>query len=200
VSRQHPHWRLEFEQTLPDLREADIGGSGFAITGYEVQPDLGDAAALGRLRQRLAQRGQKLMLDYVPNHTGLDHPWVQQHPEYFMAGTAAMLDQKPQNYVRVTSQEGEVVLAHGQDPYFPGWPDTLQLDYSHAATREAMARELQQIACQCDGVRCDMAMLDKRLYDRLRFFHQGQFEGRKRRLARAAGAGGRAGPVDGGVL
>jgi len=51
------------------------------------------------------------------------------------------------------------VLAHGRDPYFPGWPDTLQLNYRHRGLREAMAHTLEDIAQQCDGVRCDMAML-----------------------------------------
>jgi len=51
------------------------------------------------------------------------------------------------------------VLVHGRDPYFPGWPDTLQLNYGNPATQEAMIGELLKIAGQCDGVRCDMAML-----------------------------------------
>ena len=77
VSRSNPEWRKEFEETLPDLREQDIAGSGFAITGYSVPPELGGDAALARLRDRLRTRGLKLMLDFVPNHTALDHPWAQ---------------------------------------------------------------------------------------------------------------------------
>ena len=52
-----------------------------------------------------------------------------------------------------------MVLAYGRDPYFPGWPDTLQLNYGNPAMQEAMIGELVRIAGQCDGVRCDMAML-----------------------------------------
>ena len=52
-----------------------------------------------------------------------------------------------------------MILAHGRDPYVPGWPDTLQLNYGNPATQEAMAGELIRIAGQCDGLRCDMAML-----------------------------------------
>ncbi|MBP1597278.1 MAG: Alpha-amylase precursor [Acidobacteria bacterium] len=159
VSRSNPEWRREFQETLPDLREEDIAGSGFAITGYTVHPDLGGDAALGRLRARLRQRGMKLMLDFVPNHTGLDHPWVETHPEHYIPGTEAELQQAPQNHTRVKCQRGELILAHGRDPYFPGWPDTLQLDYSNPATQKAMIGELLKIAGQCDGVRCDMAML-----------------------------------------
>ena len=51
------------------------------------------------------------------------------------------------------------MLAYGRDPYFSGWPDTLQLNYGNPATQEAMISELVKIAGQCDGVRCDMAML-----------------------------------------
>jgi hypothetical protein len=159
VSRANHEWRREFQETLPDLREEDIGGSGFAITGYTVHHQLGGAAALARLRQRLKQRGLRLLLDFVPNHMAPDHPWVEEHIEYFVQGSEHDLATAPQNYCRLDTAEGSRVLAYGRDPYFAGWPDTLQLDYSNPATQEAMTGELLKIAGQCDGVRCDMAML-----------------------------------------
>jgi glycosidase len=159
VSRANPEWRHEFEQTLTDLREEDIAGSGFAITGYTVHPELGGDAALARLRDRLRTRGLRLMLDFVPNHTALDHPWVEDHPEYYIPGTELDLTRAPQNYTWVKRMGGELLLAYGRDPYFAGWPDTLQLDYGNPATQAAMVGELLKIAGQCDGVRCDMAML-----------------------------------------
>jgi hypothetical protein len=159
VSRSNAEWRHEFEQTLPDLREEDIAGSGFAITGYTVHPDLGGDAALARLRERLKQRGLRLMLDFVPNHTGLDHPWVEEHPEYYVSGTETDLARAPRNYTWAKRKGGDRLLAYGRDPYFAGWPDTLQLDYGNPATQEAMVGELLKISRQCDAVRCDMAML-----------------------------------------
>jgi len=60
VSRGHPEWRKEFQETLPDLREEDIGGSGFAIAGYTAHSNLGGDAALARLRERLRKRGLRL--------------------------------------------------------------------------------------------------------------------------------------------
>jgi len=159
VSRSTPEWRKEFEETLPDLREEDIAGSGFAITGYTVHSALGGDAALARLRDRLRARGLKLMLDFVPNHTAIDHPWAQIDPEYYVHGTEADLECAPQNFTRIARADGDVILAHGRDPYFPGWPDTLQLDYSNPTTQGAMIAALMKIANQCDGVRCDMAML-----------------------------------------
>jgi glycosidase len=159
VSRSNAGWRREFQETLPDLREEDIAGSGFAITGYTVHPGLGGDAALARLRERLGTRGLRLMLDFVPNHMAPDHPWVEQHPDYFVHGSDNDLANAPQNYCRVETSHGSLVLAYGRDPYFAGWPDTLQLDYSNPATQEAMIGELLRVAGQCDGVRCDMAML-----------------------------------------
>lgn len=159
VSRTHPGWRREFQETLPDLRDEDIPGSGFAITGYHVDSALSGDVGLARLRERLRQRGLKLMLDFVPNHMGLGHPWVEEHPEYFVSGSELDLARAPQNYTWAKRQSGDRLLAHGRDPYFDGWPDTLQLNYANPATQEAMIGELTRIAGQCDGVRCDMAML-----------------------------------------
>ena len=99
------------------------------------------------------------MLDFVPNHMGPDHPWVEDHPDYFVAGSESDLARAPQNYTRVKRQRGDLILAYGRDPYFAGWPDTLQLNYGNPATQVAMIGELVKIAGQCDGVRCDMAML-----------------------------------------
>jgi hypothetical protein len=159
VSRSNPDWRREFHETLSDLTDEDIPGSGFAITGYSVHEKLGGDAALARLRDRLKQRGLKLMLDFVPNHMGLGHPWVEDHPERFVDGTERDLARAPHNYTWVRRKRGDLLLAYGRDPYFAGWPDTLQLNYANPETQEAMIGELLKIAGQCDGLRCDMAML-----------------------------------------
>jgi len=159
ISRIHPELPKEYKQILPDLQEQDIGGSGFAISDYAVSPGLGGDAALARLRKRMGKRNLRLMLDFVPNHTALDHPWVQTHPEYYVAGTEADLAREPGNYIRLQRPEHDLILAHGRDPHFPGWSDTLQLDYSNRSTQQAMLAQLIQVSSLCDGVRCDMAML-----------------------------------------
>jgi len=159
ISRANPHWRREFEETLPDLKDDDIAGSGFAIQSYTVHRDLGGDAALARLRQRMQRRGLNLMLDFVPNHMAPDHPWVDEHPEFFVHGDETDAARSPQNYCRLQTKNGPLVLAYGRDPYFDGWPDTLQLDYGNPGLQRAMIGELERIAGQCDGVRCDMAML-----------------------------------------
>lgn len=140
ISRRNPEWRSGFEAALPDVQEEDIGGSCFAISSYNVADELGGNEALERLRERLQQRDLKLMLDFVPNHMAPDHPWTQSHPDYFIPGPDGVPEQ-------------------GRDPNYPGWPDTLQLDYGNPELQDAMMLELGRIASQCDGVRCDMAML-----------------------------------------
>src|SRR5262249_47827250 len=57
VSLSNAEWRREFQETLPDLHDEDIAGSGFAVTGYTAHQALGGAVALARLRERLRQRG-----------------------------------------------------------------------------------------------------------------------------------------------
>ena len=159
VSREHLEWRAEFQQVLPDFKQADICGSCFAITHYTVNSDFGGNQALERLYKRLHKRGLRLLLDFVPNHTALDHPWGQQHPEFYVRGNEDQLHREPQNYVRVEIAGKTTVLAYGRDPYFSGWPDTLQLNYAEPSLQEAMRLELLNVAAMCDGVRCDMAML-----------------------------------------
>jgi hypothetical protein len=157
VSRGNPAWQAEFRSALPDLTEGDICGSGFAISAYEVDEALGGKAALAAFRARLAARGLRLMVDFVPNHTALDHPWVRAHPDFYVQGSEQTLVAAAGNYCRVVTDQG---AAHpGPWAGSPGWPDTLQLNYANAALQAAQMAELATIAEQCDGVRCDMAML-----------------------------------------
>ena len=54
-----------------------------------------------------------------------------------MGGDAAKLEREPRNYFRAGEARRTRVLAHGRDPYFPGWPDTVQLDYRRAETQRS---------------------------------------------------------------
>jgi len=159
VSLSNPEWLEEYRQLLIDLCDDDVCGSCFAIKDYVVSDRMGGNAAIEHLRARLQQRGLKLMLDFVPNHMAPDHAWVQTHPDFFVQGTEALLAQEPQNYCRVPLPTGEAIFAYGRDPYFAGWPDTLQLNYGNPSLQTAMLGELLTVAQLCDGVRCDMAML-----------------------------------------
>jgi Alpha amylase, catalytic domain len=151
VSLENPEWKREFQQLLPDFSDQDVCGSSFAIRLYEVHSDFGGNSALERLRRRLDKRGIRLLLDFVPNHTAPDHPWVQQHPEYYVQGAEEQLAREPQNYTRVSLLGGPLVFAYGRDPYFAGWPDTLQLNYANSGLHEAMVAQLERISTMRDG-------------------------------------------------
>lgn len=136
-----------------ELSCSDIAGSPYAIHQYTVSEKLGGDSALAAFRAKLQHHGLKLILDFVPNHTALDHPWVKTHPDYFVTSRARRAGAiKPYRGAPIWYAHGH--CGHG----FP-WVDTLQLEYRNPALRAAMLRELETIAARCDGVRCDMAML-----------------------------------------
>jgi hypothetical protein len=144
-----------FERALPDFTTADVVGSPYCIRNYEVATELGGSNGLASARRELEQRGLKLILDFVPNHVAPDHVWASMHPEYFVRGSDEDLVRDPASFTRV----GGRVLANGRDPYFPAWPDVVQLNSFSPDLRAAVIETLGSIAEQCDGVRCDMAML-----------------------------------------
>ena len=145
----------DFRRALPDFRPQDNVGSPYCVRGYVVDDHLGGPKGLAHARQELAKRGLRLILDFVPNHVAPDHPWATDHPEYFIQGTTDDLRNDPASFI----QTERAVIACGRDPYFPAWPDVLQLNAFQPDLRNTVVETLSDIASQCDGVRCDMAML-----------------------------------------
>ncbi len=155
IALADPHLIESFRAALPDWTRDDVVGSPYCIRGYVVDRNLGGRAGLAAARSALADRGLAMILDFVPNHVAPDHPWTSAHPEYFIRGTAADLRTDPGSFIDVDG----TVLARGRDPNSPAWPDVLQLNVFSAALRDAVVETLRDIAGQCDGIRCDMAML-----------------------------------------
>ena len=145
----------DFHRALTDYTPADNVGSAYCVRNYIVDQHLGGPEALASARQMIAQRGLRLMLDFVANHVATDHPWVIEHPEYFVQGTPNELAQTSGEFF----DAGGTVIANGRDPYFAPWFDVAQLNAFSPTLRQAIAETLISIAEQCDGMRCDMAML-----------------------------------------
>jgi hypothetical protein len=146
--------RQAYSEALPDWTEDDVGPSPYAVADYRVSARLGGDEELARFREKLGSFGLKLILDFVPNHLGVDHPWARERPELFVQAPT----REPET-MAVDSASGRKYLAHGKDPNWGAWTDTVQIDYRRAEARAAMTGLLRQVANQCDGVRCDMAML-----------------------------------------
>ena len=147
--------REEFRRALPDVTLDDIAASPYCVRRYVADGRFGGRAGLALAREQLALRGIGLVLDFVPNHVARDHPWVVTNPERFIQGTPADLAADPDAFFR----SGPHVIACGRDPYFPPWSDVAQVNAFSPGLRAGSVEALCDIASQCDGVRCDMAML-----------------------------------------
>ena len=150
----HADLAAAYTKILPDWQPQDVSGSPYAIADYHVPAALGGDNGLKIFREQLNAIGIRLILDFVPNHLAMDHPWVTMQPELFVQSKSA----QPGTF-QVQTSSGTRWLANGKDPYFAPWTDTVQLDYRRADTWEVMRELLQSVAARCDGVRCDMAML-----------------------------------------
>ena len=155
ISNQNKNQVEEFRRTLVDFRPQDNVGSPYCIRRYVVDPHLGGPEGLATARRELANRGMKLLLDFVPNHVAQDHPWVSEHPEYFIQGHTEDIRNDPTSYAEIQGR----VFACGRDPFFPAWQDVLQVNAFDRGLRQAAIDTISGIAGQCDGIRCDMAML-----------------------------------------
>ena len=155
IANRNKNLLEEFKRVLPDFRPQDNVGSPYCVRRYVVDEHLGGPEGLATARRELAKRNILLMLDFVPNHVAPDHPWVSDHPEYFIQGNLDDAKSDPASFINL----GGRVFACGRDPYFPAWQDVLQLNAFQPGLRQAMLETVSSIAGQCDGIRCDMAML-----------------------------------------
>lgn len=149
-----PDLRCAYDEVLPRWSEEDVAGSPYSIADYSVPEVLGGEAGLRQFRSKLKVHGLKLILDFVPNHLGVDHPWVGARSELFVQS-----EKEVEGTFEVETAKGKRWIAHGKDPYFAGWTDTAQVDYRRPGARAAMQELLLSVSAKCDGVRSDMAML-----------------------------------------
>ncbi len=150
IARSHQGLRSEFLKAKNPLFDSDILSSPYAIYEYNLNPKIATVDSLSSFRQKLHSLGKQLILDFVPNHMAIDTPYLDLYPNCFYSG-----DSLNQNHF----QRKNRIYAYGKDPYFDGWTDTVQWDFSNPETVSLHIELLLNIAKLCDGVRCDMAML-----------------------------------------
>jgi hypothetical protein len=155
ISRTLPVLQTEYCKALPDYSAEDVVGSPYCVHRYVVDEHLGGPLGLAAARSELAKRGMRLILDFVPNHVAPDHPWVYEFPKYFIQGNGEDLLGVPNEFFVADGK----IIACGRDPYFPPWTDTAQVNAFHPGLRQAVIETVSSMADQCDGIRCDMAML-----------------------------------------
>ena len=147
---------LNYYQTiLPDFKVEDVVPSPFAIDDYILNPVLGTLADLLDLKRTLNDLGMKLILDFIGNHFSRDSKLIEIEPELFLQGNQQDLNQDPGSFFEKNGH----VFAHGKDPHYDAWIDSVQVNYFEPVARRFMADALLKLTEICDGVRCDMTML-----------------------------------------
>ncbi len=163
ASRQHAKkWSFQSRYALPDLDpDKDVAASPFAIPEYYPNPLVAENWEYwDKMVDYLHENNKKVIIDFVPNHLALDSQLAKTHPEYFIEVSEPQYQSNPDFYYPVLASDHTThYLAHGKDPNFPSWADTLQLNYALPEVHQYMSDLLQNLASHSDGLRCDMAML-----------------------------------------
>jgi glycosidase len=191
--------RSRASQTIKQLcGNPDAVASAYSLFDYNIAEDLGGEAAYVNLRNRAYMRGIRLASDMVPNHMGIDSPWVVEHPDWFISrqdppypaynfdGPDLSHDHRVEikiesHYYEQTDAavvfqrrdraSGETrYIYHGNDGTSFPWNDTAQLDYLNPAVREQVIQTILHVARLFPVIRFDAAMtLAKRHFHRLWF-------------------------------
>ena len=186
-------------RTIKRLRgHHDAVASAYSLKSYDIAEDLGGWEAYSTLKHHAANAGLRLASDMVPNHMGIDSPWVIEHPDWFIhrwespfpaysfngpdLSTDSRVEIKIDDHYydqtdaavafrlrHHTSGETRYVY-HGNDGTSFPWNDTAQLDYLNPAVREQVIQTILHVARLFPVIRFDAAMtLAKQHIQRLWF-------------------------------
>jgi len=147
-----------YSRALKDWKHEDISSSPYSIDDYQINPLLGDEDDLLWLKNELNSLGIKLILDFIPNHFSAGSSLIQTNPEIFLSVSGQTFRNEPHTFFQPRIDRAEF-FAHGRDPFFPAWQDTVQVNFCNKAAKEFLRNTLLKLTGLCDGVRCDMAML-----------------------------------------
>lgn len=111
-------------------------GSYYACSDYvSVNAEFGTLSDFKHLVEYAHKLEMKVIIDWVANHTGWDHVWAKEHPDWFER-----------------EANGEFKRASGMD-------DIIELDFKNKAMRKAMIESMKFWVRKTgiDGFRCDLA-------------------------------------------
>ncbi len=138
---ENPANAAQFSLALPNWKPDDVISSPYSVTAYVPDPRIGDWAGLDAAREKLRARGIALFLDFVGNHTALDHPWTSEHPEFYVQASPEEFQKNPSLYYTQSTAQGPQYIALAKDPYFPPWQDVAQLNHFNPALRAAQLQD-----------------------------------------------------------
>ncbi len=147
-----------YDRALKDWKKEDVIGSPFAIDTYEISPKLGSTKSLLELKSYLNKKGVKLILDFIPNHLSAASRIIKENPYVFLYVNHDLFERDPHTFYQ-PFEDQKIYFAHGRDPFFPAWQDTVQINFFSIDARRFLTNTLIGLTKICDGVRCDMAML-----------------------------------------
>ncbi|MEF3280649.1 MAG: glycosidase [Elusimicrobiota bacterium] len=136
-----------------------ISASPYSIVEYKMDENFGFEWELKALKEKLNSFGMKLYLDFVSNHMGIDSNFSKDCVDCFVLADEEDYIKNKELFCEKQIGGNVYYIAHGKDPNFPPWKDTIQLNYFNPRTREKMISQLLKISEVADGVRCDMVML-----------------------------------------
>lgn len=134
----------KFASEMPKEEQHKYLGSYYAVSDFKkVNPEFGTIEDFRNLLKTAHENGMYVILDWVPNHTGWDHVWIKEHPEYY-----------------TKNEKGEII-----DPINPetgkswGWSDVADLNYDNQELRKEMTSDMLHWVKNenIDGFRCDVA-------------------------------------------
>lgn len=128
----------KFASDFPEEEQAKYLGSYYAVTDFtKINPEFGNKEDFRALVNTAHENGIYVILDWVPNHTGWDHEWIKNHPEYY-----------------TKNESGEIIHPKGTD-----WTDVADLNYDNKDMRKEMIEDMMYWVSEegVDGFRCDVA-------------------------------------------
>ena len=148
-----------YSKALNDWKDEDVIGSPYSISKYLVNPEIATEQELLEVKKVLNNLDIKLILDFVPNHFSVHSTLIVTDPYLFIEVDEKSYNENNHLYFKSELADGKI-FAHGRDPFFPAWQDTIQVNYFNDKARRFMINTLKYLTSLCDGVRCDMAMLN----------------------------------------
>jgi alpha-amylase len=129
-------WFMPITPIAQKNKKGSLGSYYAAYYYTSINPEFGTLDDFKNLVKKAQAAGFKVIIDWVANHTGWDHVWTKEHPDYYLRDTAT----------------GDFKKASGVD-------DIIELDYKNPALRKAMidAMKFWVRECDIDGYRCDLA-------------------------------------------